>query len=255
MATPTFRPAEDGVLRVATALPAPGFWDGSDAATVSGGYEWALAVELAERFELELEVLDVPFARLDAGDLGGADLALAQIAVTPERARLVEFSTGYFDSAIGVLTATGRSIPDLKAARDLRWVVVEGSIQQDFLAEIVRPVEPALVVDDESDAAAAVAAGSGDAALADLATALVIAGESAELEVAAQFVTRQQYGIALPADGDTAAGNRDAVNTALRALLADGTLDDLADEWLEPRFERNPERVPVIIARTPRSSP
>ena len=250
-----FRPVDAGVLRVATALPAPGFWDGDDPGSVDGGLEWELATLLAERFGLDLEVVEVPFAQLDAGDLAGTDLAIAQISATTERAARVDFSIGYFDTAIGVLAGTGIDVPDLREARELQWVVVDGSTQQDFLDEVVDPTRPPLVVADETDAARAVTDGRADAGLADLATALVIAGASSDLEVVAQFVTRQRYAVALPADGPDPTGNRDAVSTALRALDTDGTLDELVERWLEPRFERDPGEVPVIIARTPRSTP
>jgi len=251
----SFLPLDEGILRVATALPAPGFWDGSEPDSVDGGFEWELAQLLAERFDLELEVIAVPFAQLDAGDLGGADLAIAQITATAERDERVDFSIGYYDTAIGVLAGNGASIPDLRETRSLRWVVVDGTTEQDFLDEVVMPSAPPLVVADETEAARAIAEGRVDAGLADLATGLVIAGESPALEVVAQFVTRQSYAVALPAAGATRTANRDAVDTALRTLTADGTLDDLAERWLEPRFERSPDGVPVIIARTPRSTP
>lgn len=258
VADPTFVTTRPGVMRVATALPAPGFWDGpepstTDATDVDGGFERALAGLLAERFDLELDVVDVDFADLVNGDLSGADLAVAQLAITDERAGRMDFSIGYYDADIGVLMPTGGSVPDLRAARALRWVVVGGSIEEDFLDDIVVPDAAPLVVADETEAAAALRDGRGDAALADLPTALVIAGTLDELDVVARFATRQQYGVALPLGG--ARTNLDAINTALRALKADGTLDDLADEWLEPRFERSPDSVPVIIARTPRSTP
>ncbi len=254
-AQPVFRPVDAGIVRVATALPAPGFWDGDAPGSVAGGLEWELATLLAARFGLDLEVVEGPFARLDAGDLAGADMAIAQITATTERAGRVDFSIGYYDTAIGVLAPTGIEVPDVREARELQWVVVDGSTQQDFLDEVVDPTKPPLVVADETEAAAAIADGRADAGLADLATALVIAGAEPELEVVAQFVTRQRYAIALPESGPAATANRDAVNTTLRALAADGTLDDLAERWLEPRFERDPDQVPVIIARIPRSTP
>ena len=49
----TFTPATDGVLTVATNLPAPGFWDGDDIDHLTGGFEWGIATDLAKRFGLE----------------------------------------------------------------------------------------------------------------------------------------------------------------------------------------------------------
>src|SRR4029453_8585833 len=68
----TFTPATDGVLTVATNLPAPGFWDGDDVDHLTGGFEWGIATDLAKRFDLDVKFVDVPFQQLAAGDLGDA---------------------------------------------------------------------------------------------------------------------------------------------------------------------------------------
>ena len=251
-----YTPATPGTLRVATALPAPGFWDGGDTPeSITGGYEYQLATLLADRFDLELELVAVPFDQIASGDLVGADLAIAQISRTRSRALLVDFSTPYFDTSIGVLATTGDEIDDLKTARERTWAVVDGSIEQAFLDEIVLPDSEPVVVADEVAAAAAIEAGEADAALVDLPSALIIAGRSDRLQVVAQFVNEQQYAIALPRAGVDRHDNLDAVDTAVRAFAANGTLDDLFDEWLDPRFESSPDRVPVIPARTLRSTP
>jgi polar amino acid transport system substrate-binding protein len=251
-----YTPATPGTLRVATALPAPGFWDGGDTPeSITGGYEYELATLLADRFDLELELVAVPFDQIASGDLAGADLAIAQISRTRSRALLVDFSTPYFDTSIGVLATTGDEIDDLKAARERTWAVVDGSIEQAFLDEIVLPDSEPVVVADEVAAAAAIEAGDAEAALVDLPSALIIAGRSDRLQVVAQFVNEQQYAIALPRAGADRHDNLDAVDTAVRAFAANGTLDDLFDEWLDPRFESSPDRVPVIPARTLRSTP
>jgi ABC-type amino acid transport substrate-binding protein len=74
-----FVPATPGTLIVATAfLPAPGFWDGTPRVS---GFEAALAKELAEGLKLKaVAVKQVPFTALAAGELGGADIALSQLA-------------------------------------------------------------------------------------------------------------------------------------------------------------------------------
>src|SRR5262245_6101911 len=91
----TFTPANPGVLIVATRpIPTAGFWDG-DSGTPTGGFEYELSQRLAERFHLELQIVQRPFADLVAGDLGGADMALAQISPTSSRERVLDFSVGY----------------------------------------------------------------------------------------------------------------------------------------------------------------
>ena len=98
------------MLTVATTLPAPGFWEGDDVTIVGGGYEWGLARSLADEFDLDLKVIDVPFADIVAGRLEGADMALAQIEFTKERGEVLDFSLPYFASDFGVLMLAGERL-------------------------------------------------------------------------------------------------------------------------------------------------
>ena len=98
------------MLTVATTLPAPGFGEGDDVTIVGGGYEWGLARSLADEFDLDLKVIDVPFADIVAGQLEGADMALAQIEFTTERGEVLDFSLPYFASDFGVLTLAGERL-------------------------------------------------------------------------------------------------------------------------------------------------
>ena len=102
-----FTPHVAGRLTVATSLPAPGFWDGATVGELHGGFEDGIARALAERFHLRLEVVDVPFERIVTGDLGGADMALAQITVTAQRSDVVEFSDPYYLDDAGAVVRAG----------------------------------------------------------------------------------------------------------------------------------------------------
>lgn len=245
----TFVPRTDGVLVVAAALPAPGFWEGDDPTTVDGGYEWDLATRLADRLGLELEIVDVPFADIAAGELDGADIAMAQISITDGRAEVVDFSEPYYTTDAGVLALADTEITDLKAAREATWVVVEGTTHADVVADEIRPDADVLVVADEIEATAALLDGSAEAALIDLPTALVLAEGDDALAVIAKVATEEQYGVALPLSGPDHVRNRQAVDAALRAFDADGTLSDLADRWLAPRFAADPADIPLIRIR------
>ncbi len=249
-----FVPRVVGELRVATALPAPGFWEGDDAESLNGGFEWALAKELADRLDLELVVVDMPFADIAAGELGDVDMAIAQISITDARAKRVDFSTPYYNSDAGVLGAAGvDAFTDLLTARERTWVVVEGTTEADFVADIIDPDRAATVVADERTAAMMVARGEADVALMDLPTALVLASRDDALTVSAKFETNDEYGIAMPraSGGATADGerNRQVIDAALRALDSDGTISDLDQRWLTPLFGVNPDDIAVVRAR------
>ena len=243
-----FTPAEPGILTVAVSLPAPGYWDVDDSGVAVGGFEFELASAIADRLDLTLAWREVPFDRLVAGDLGGADLALSQISVTDERKAAVRFSTPYYESAAGVVAAAGDDIADLATARDRSWGVVEGTTEEDLVREVVRPDDTVLFA-DETACVEAVADETVDACLLDLPTALVLEQEVDGVATVARFLTREQWAIALPDDAPSLDANVAAVDAAVRALDNSGVIDDLAAEWLESRFARDPADLPVIEAR------
>lgn len=245
-ASPTFTPVTVGELAVAAALPAPGFWEGESPEEVDAGFEYALARQLADELELELRIVDVPFERIAAGDLGGADLALAQISVTDAREELVDFSLPYLTVDATVLAPAGTEVGDLYEARGLRWVALTGSTQADLLDEVVRPDDDVLLVPTEVEAAAAVLDGDADAALVDAPSALLAATADPRLEAVARFATREHYGIAVPRTAPS--GNLEVVDLVLRRLAADGTLDDLVDD-LADALGGDPDDLPVIRTR------
>jgi ABC-type amino acid transport substrate-binding protein len=245
-ASPSFSPGAEGELVVAAALPAPGFWDGEAPDEVDGGFEYQLARHLADELELELRIVDVPFDRIASGDLGGADLSIAQISVTEDREALLDFSFPYLTVDATVLAPRDTEVPDLYEARDLRWVALTGSTQADLLDEVVRPDDEVLLVATEVDAAAAVLAGDADAALVDAPSALLAAAADPRLEAVARFATREDYAIALPESAP--AGNLEVVDLVLRRMAADGTLDDLVDE-LADALGGDPDDLPVVRTR------
>jgi polar amino acid transport system substrate-binding protein len=241
----TFEPASPGRVVVATSLPSPGFWEGDDVATLDGGFEWGLARTLADKLGLHVSFRDVPFPDIVTGDLHGADVALAQVTITDQREHRVKFSVTYFDSAPAVLAPSDADdIHDLATARDRSWVVERDTTEQSFVDDVIRPDKSVVAVDGEAEAVDAVRSGDADAALLDLPAALVIAAQVPDLDVHARFDDPERYGIVLPENSPDI--NRRAVDKVLRGLLADGTVDDLADRWLQPVFASDPDDIPVI---------
>lgn len=244
-ASGSFTPAQPGVLVVATNLPAPGFWEGP-ADSPNGGFEHGLALALMEQFGLdELRVVDVRFEDLVAGDLGGADLALAELTPTSLRDEVLDFSTAYLDAHPAVLVRDGTDVPDLAAARELRWAVQSGSTQVDLARDRIRP-DVLVELGDIQAVVDAVAGGDVDAALLDMPTALVEERlTDGDLEVVAQFATDDVIAIAV-AEGDP---NLEALDSAVRSMLNDGTIDDLAREWLGQDALDGAIDIPVIRAQ------
>lgn len=226
----TFTPVADGTLTVAVdRVPQPGFWLGT-AAAPTGGFEHGLALALVKRLGLDdLRVVEVPLTRIVDGDLGGADVAISDVTATDDRDRNVDFSVPYLSAVPGILVHAGTKVPDVHTARELRWAVERGTTLETALAEQIRPDDETLVTDTERAAVAALRERRVEAVMLDLPVALAYAhGSAGRYTVAAQLPGDEQLAVVLPKGSD----NRDAIDSAIRAIRSDGTIDALARQWL-----------------------
>jgi ABC-type amino acid transport substrate-binding protein len=242
--TGRFTPAHADTLTVATAfLPTPGFWEGT-APSPSGGFERDLAHALAKRFRLKsVAVTQVTFGDLVSGHLGGADLALSELTPTAQRQKVLDFSTPYLVAPPGVLTRPGTDPKDLAALRQLRWAAVNGSTLTRILSDDVRPEHDPLIVPGRPEQLDAVDSGKAEATLLDLPVALALEKESPQrYAVAAQLSGSEGLAAALPAGSN----NLEALDTAIRAFLADGTIDRLSQRWLGAKLGTGADNIPLI---------
>src|SRR3954453_15714889 len=159
-----FEPAHPPVLTVATAfIPAPGFWQGDPP---TSGFEAGLAAALADHLGLDrVDVVQVPFAQIVGGDLGGADLALSQLTPTRKRERSEDFSTPYLVAAPGILVRRPVEAADTHALRGRRWVFRSASPPTPIVMDRIRPTADPPVVVDRADALKVLRDGRADALL------------------------------------------------------------------------------------------
>jgi ABC-type amino acid transport substrate-binding protein len=235
----SFQPAEPGVLTVATAfLPTPGFWEGSPP---KSGFEAGLAAALARRFGLDrVEVVQVPFAAIIGGTFDGADLALSQMTPTAQRGRSVDFSTPYLTAPPGILARREVQATDVRGLRGLRWVVSRVSTLTPIVMHRIRPSRTPIVVEDRAEALEVLRSGRADALLLDLPVALGLARAGPRrLHVLGQLDGGEGLAAVLPNESH----NLEIVDSAIRALTADGTIDRLVSRWLGEK-EQN---VPLIL--------
>jgi len=230
-------PKQPGVLTVATSfIPAPGFWFGPGA---KSGFEAGLALALAHKLGLErVRVVQVPFARVTHGDLGGADIGLSQVTPTAERARTASFSTPYLTAPPGALARRGVVAIDLKGLRGLRWVVGRVSTLTPIVQNVVRPTRPVIVVEDRASEIQVLGAGRADAMMLDLPVALGLArSDPRQFHVLGQLSGGEALAAVLPKGSP----NLTIVDSSIRALTANGTISSLASKWLG-----NQANVPLI---------
>jgi polar amino acid transport system substrate-binding protein len=235
-----FTPVTDDTLTVVTSLPAPGFWNGDDPDSITGGYEYEIAKALQERLNLsDLKIVNVSFDQLVAGQVGDFDVALSQVTITDERKQVVDFTEPYFESDQGVLVMEGTQVETVDDAKALQWGVQSGTTGADYLTAEVQPDKEPQVFQNLADGFAALEAGQVDAFMMDTAIVLAQASESdGNEEVAAQFKTGEEYGGILPQGSP----NADAINAILTELKDDGSLAEFATDWLGG----DPSAIPVL---------
>jgi polar amino acid transport system substrate-binding protein len=234
----------DGELTVATNLPAPGFWNGNDPDSINGGFEYCMAADIATSLGLDkVKVVNVSFDALVAGQTAGFDLALSQVTITDERAKVVDFSTPYFSADQGVLVNKGTTISNIDEAKKAKWGVQASTTAQTYLADTVKPTSEPAVFQDTPSMFTALQAKQIDAVMLDTSIVLGQAAQSnGAQEVVAQFKTGEQYG-GIYQKGSPNATTLDKI---ISGYSSDGTLQKLQEKWLVPVFKGDPSKIPYI---------
>ncbi|MEO8850154.1 MAG: ABC transporter substrate-binding protein [Allobranchiibius sp.] len=233
-------PAVAGTLTVQTTLPAQGWWNGTTADSIKDGYEYCMGAELANMAGLKsITVKNVAFAQLVAGRTNNYDIALAEISITPERQKVVDFSTPYYDSNVGVLAKKTAGVTEANI-KDKRCGAYSGTTSVPFIQDKLK-CKSAKVYPNSQTLYQAVISGQIDAAFLDTAIVLAEAKEVPTLAVVGQFKTGEKYGAIYP----KASKNKAELDKGIKTLMDGGTLKTLTSTYLGPAFGGDPSAVPV----------
>ena len=233
-------PAKAGQLTVQTSLPATGWFNGTDVAAIKDGYEYCMAANIAYRAGLaKLQIVNVKFEQLVAAGTQDFDLALAEISITDKRKEVVDFSTPYFASDIGVLVkkdTKAASTDDLKA---LKLGVQTGTTGADFATAKIN--KDAKVYPDAAAMFAALDSGAVEAVMTD--TSIVQEQEkksNGAEKVVGQYKTGESYGAIYPKGSK----NEAELNKAITDMIDSKLLNKLATTYLSG----DPAAVPYFTA-------
>ena len=221
-----------GTLRIATE---PTFrpFESVDANGQLVGFDIDLARALAKDLGVEAEFVTVDWnSIIPTLTSRKADLIMSGMTITEERKRTVDYSEPYFHTVTCLLVSQARapgvtSVAELNA-KDRKIVVKEGTTGH-FAAEKECPDAEIIAVATENDAAREVALGRADAFLYDLWSIRKHNRNHPDATyVIATPVTKEPYGIALRKGDPT---TRDWLDRTLRAMRADGRLQELYDKY------------------------
>ena len=194
-----------------------------------------MAQAIADKLGLELVVDDMAFnAALTAVQTGQSDIAMAGITVTPEREAVMEFSNTY---ANGVQVVIVKEDSPIETVDDLANASMIGC-QADTTGYIYCSDTPenggygedhVTAYDNGALAVMALVNGQVDAVVIDNATAQEFVAANPGLKILDTEFANEDYAIGF-AKGNTAL--KDAVNTALEELIADGTVQSIVDKYI-----------------------
>jgi polar amino acid transport system substrate-binding protein len=187
-------------------------------------------------------VKNTSFDALVAGQASDYDVALSQVTITPERAKVFCFTDPYFSSDQGILVKKGTSVTEANQ-KSTKWGVQASTTGQTYLNDKIKPDSEPSVYQDTPSMFTALGAGQIDAVLLDTAIVLGQAAESnGELAVVGQYKTGENYGGIM--EGGTK--NLGLINQYLAKMKSDGTLKSLNDEFLVPVFKGDPTAIPYL---------
>ncbi|QIG45114.1 amino acid ABC transporter substrate-binding protein [Nocardioides anomalus] len=236
---------EAGTLTVGTDKPAYEPWFSDNDPSNGKGYESAVAYAVADALGVGVTWTVVPFnTSYKPGDKD-FDFDINQISITPEREQVVDFSDGYYAAAQAVIALKDSDIASATSVADLasyKLGAQTGTTSLTAIRETIKADDEPLVFEDTNAAKQALVNGQVDGIVADLPTAFYItAAEIKNSVIVGQFQPisgeQEEFGMLFQKGNPLVS----CVNEALAQLKADGTLDQLQQEWLSNQVD-----VPVL---------
>ena len=225
---------EEGKLHMATNAAFPPYEMISD----NGGFEGIdveIATLIAQKLGLELVVDDMEFGSVITSVQGGkSDIAMAGLTVTEERKQNVDFTESY---AMGVQVIIVPEDSDIATVDDLANDKMIG-VQDGTTGYIYcsAPVDEGGYGEDHvtsypngAMAIEALKGGKVDAVVIDNEPAKAFVAANEGLKILETEYIVENYAIGISKDNN---GLRDAVNNALKELIADGSVQLIVDKYI-----------------------
>ena len=229
-----FTTAVSGKLIMATnaTFPPYEYYEG----TTVVGIDAEIAAAIAEKLGLELEIDDMEFDAITEAVKGGkADIGMAGMTVTDERKESVDFTDSYATGVQSVIVTEDSditSVDDLFADGASHVVGVQrnttgdiyttGDIEDAGLGTIDR-------YSKGTDAVQALKTGKVDCVVIDNEPAKAFVAEVEGLKILDTAYAVEDYAIAMSKDNTAL---YEAVNAALKELIADGTVQAIVDKYI-----------------------
>jgi polar amino acid transport system substrate-binding protein len=234
----TMQTHSGGTLTVATDSPAYEPWFKDDKPSNGKGFESAVAYAVAKQLGYgasKVNWVKASFNTVVSPAPKNYDFDINEVSITARRAKVVDFSSGYYDVAQAVVAlddnkyAKATTVAGLKGAK---LGAQQGTTSFDAINDVIKPGPTPAEYPSNDLAVQALKNGTIDGLVVDLPTGLyVTAAQVPHSKIIGQLpVTGQpeQFGLVL----DKGSSLTSCVTKAVDALRSDGTLKKLQQKWL-----------------------
>jgi len=230
-----FTTVNEGKLTMATNAQFPPY-EYFEGATEIVGIDAEIAGAIAEKLGLELLIDDMEFdSTIEAVKGGKADIALAGMTVTPERSEVVNFTESYATGVQVVIVADNSeitSVEDLFAEGANYIIGVQRNTTGDLYTTWELEDGGLATIDRYSkgaDAVHALITGKVDCVVIDNEPAKAFVAELDGLKILDTEYVEEMYAGAMNKENEAL---YNAVNAAIKELIADGTVQSIIDKYI-----------------------
>lgn len=219
-----------GVLTVCTDSPYAPFVYEEKGKLV--GFDVDLGQAVADDLDVDLDVIDVAFDDITSGtslNTDTCDVAISAMTITGERARVLDFSSPYFDATQALIVPRGSGVDQIEELAGQTVGVQKDTTGETYLSDFAPDSTEVIAFDDAASLQEALNAGELDAAMADNTVSGEFVTENPRLKLSREFETGEQYGMAVKKDGNIPLLR--SINSTLAELREDGTYDDIYETY------------------------
>jgi polar amino acid transport system substrate-binding protein len=221
---------------------APKPWELGDP-TNGQGFESAFAYALAQKLGFtkdQVSWIVVPFDNSYAPGPKKFDVDINQVSYTPDRAKAVDMSDGYYTLAQSVVALKANPIAkvtSIAALKQFKFGAQVGTTSLDTINNVIAPTAKAMIYNTNDAAIAALKAKQIDGLVVDLPTAFYVTAAQVDNSViVGQFAApsgadAEHFSVVL----SKASPLTTCVNQAIAGLKSDGSLDQITKEWLSDK--------------------
>jgi len=219
-----------GVLTVCTDMPYAPFESKRGGKPV--GFDIDLVNAVALKLGLTPEIVDTDFdaiANGEALDSGKCDMEISAMTITGDRARVLDFSSPYFNASQAMVVAKDAKIATLDDLAGKKIGVQADTTGQVYVTDHAPDSADVVPFQDSGALDHAIATGQVAAAVYDNTVVGAVVGEHPDLVVAAEFDTGEQYGMAVKKNGNVPL--LETINGVIADLKAGNEYDTIYRRW------------------------